>query len=132
MTGAAPAEAEWIPQLLLGALADRLGYCFDVAVLENETLMPVHPLDRDVQHGPRQIVGPNHQVGEHHPKRRANSAQQAVAEIRFPPRLDGIDVGRPEDVNARKCSCEEQPFRLSFVASEGDATLTRRVRAISA
>src|SRR6516164_8854982 len=109
----------------------RPDHRFDVTVFENEALTLVRGLDGDVYHRPGQIVRPNHQVGEHQAERRVEPTQQAVAEIRLLPWLDGIDVGWPKDVNTGKPSCEERLFRLPFVASESHPTLPRRVRAIS-
>ena len=51
----------------------------DVTVLENQaSALPGSP-DGDIHHGPRQVVGPNHLVGEQHPKRGVDRAQQAVS-----------------------------------------------------
>jgi hypothetical protein len=41
----------------------------DVTVLENKALSLTCSLDCDLDHGPGQVIGPNHQAGEHHPKR---------------------------------------------------------------
>ena len=49
-----------------------------------------------------QVVSPNHLVGKQHPKHGVDSAQEPVAEIRFFPRLHGIDMRGPKDVDARK------------------------------
>jgi hypothetical protein len=59
-------------------------------------------LDNDIDHGPGKFVGPNHLVRKHRPKGGVDHSQQAVVEIRSLPRLDGIDVRGPKDVNARK------------------------------
>jgi hypothetical protein len=58
-------------------------------------------------------------VGEHHTKERVDRAQQAAAEIRFLPRLDGIDVRGPEDVNTGEPGRESCVLCLSLVACEG-------------
>jgi hypothetical protein len=78
----------------------RLDHGADVPVLENEFPTLASSPEGNINHRSGQIVGPNHLVGERHPKERVDRAQQAVAEIRFLPRLDGIDVRGPEDVNA--------------------------------
>jgi len=46
------------------------------------------------------------QVREQYPKRGVDRAHKPVAEIRFLPRLDGIDVRGPEEANAGKTLCE--------------------------
>jgi hypothetical protein len=63
----------------------------NVAVLENPT-SSVSSLDGGVHHGTSQVVGANHLVGKQQLKRGVNGAQKAIAEIRFFPRLHGIDV----------------------------------------
>jgi len=74
----------------------------DVAVLENRApALPRSAFD-DIHHSPGQVIGPNHLVGKQHSKRRINSPQQMVTEGWFLPRLHGIDVGGPEDVNVRE------------------------------
>src|SRR5260221_8644216 len=57
--------------------------CLDIAVLEYAALRPGCFLDDDIHHGPRKVVGPNHQVGKQYPKYWVERAQQAVAEIRL-------------------------------------------------
>lgn len=49
-------------------------------------------------HGAGQVVSGNHLIGEQHPKRRVDRAQQPVAEIRFLTRLHGVDLRGPEYV----------------------------------
>ena len=73
----------------------------DVAVLENLT-SSVSSLDGDVHHGMCQVVGTNHLVRKHQLKRGVDGAQQPIVEIRFLPRLHGIDIRGPEEVNARE------------------------------
>jgi hypothetical protein len=66
----------------------------DVTVFENpEWLFPNSPHD---DHAAGQIIGPNYLVREQHAKYGIDCPQQAVAEIRFLPRLHGIDVRGPE------------------------------------
>jgi len=84
----------------------RLGHCPDIAVLEDQAPVLRCSPDGDIDHGLGQFVGPNHLVREQHPKRGVECAQKAVAEIRFLPRLDGIDVRGPEDVNAGETGCK--------------------------
>jgi hypothetical protein len=82
----------------------RLDHGPDVTVLENRaSVLPCSP-DGNIQHGPGQVVGPNHLVVEQHPKCRVDPAQQAVTEVRFPSRLHGVDLRGPEEVNAREPS----------------------------
>ena len=52
--------------------------------------------------GDGDIVGRNDLIGEQQPERRADCAQQPVAEIRLLSRFHGIDAGRLEDVEARE------------------------------
>jgi hypothetical protein len=63
-----------------------------------------------------QVVGPNHLVGEKHPKRRIDPKQQAVAEIGFLPRLHGIDVRGSEDVDGRKARAKTSTRREMLLA----------------
>jgi hypothetical protein len=92
----------------------RQGYRFDITVLENAVFTFARSLNSDVHHGAGQVVGSDDQVGERHSKHRVDPAQQAVAEIRLLPRLDGIDVCGAEDVNTGKSSCKERLFCLSL------------------
>ena len=75
----------------------------DVTVLENPA-SALSSLDGDLHHGTCQVVGPNHLVWKQQLKRGVDSAQKAIAEIRFLPRLHGVDVCGPEEVNAWKTS----------------------------
>src|SRR5579863_3639819 len=113
-------------------LHSRLDHGPNVTVLENEDFAVPCWLHGDFHHRPRQVVGANHLVGEQHPKRGVDRAQEAVAEIRFLPRLDGINIGGPEDINAGKTGCEKRLFRLAFVARERNPTPPRWVRATPA
>jgi hypothetical protein len=79
---------------------------------------------------PAKFVGPNHLVRQQHPKRGVDRAHEPVAEIRFLPRLNGIDVRGPEDVNAGKTCREQCIFGLSLVAREGKPTSFGRVCAV--
>src|SRR4029077_2504788 len=75
----------------------RLDHGPDVTVLENRaSVLPCSPHD-NIHHGPRQVVGSNHLVGEERSQRRVDCAQEAVAEIRFLSRLHRVDVRGPED-----------------------------------
>src|ERR1700686_5340532 len=102
----------------------------DVAVLENLG-SKVSSLDGDVHHGACQVVGTNHLVRKQQLKRGVDGAQKAIAEIRFLPRLHGIDVGGTEEVNARKPGREQCVLGLSLVSRESDTTSSRGVRAAS-
>ncbi len=66
-------------------------YGSDVAVFENLNFA-LSSLDGDIYHNTCQVVGPNHQVWKRQLKRGVDGAQQTVTEIRFLPRLHGIDV----------------------------------------
>jgi hypothetical protein len=69
----------------------------DVTVLENRaSALPRSGYD-GIHHGPGQVVGSNHLIGEQQPKRRVDRSQQAVTEIRFLARLHGVDVCGPEE-----------------------------------
>jgi hypothetical protein len=103
----------------------------DVAVLENPT-SAVSSLDDDVHHDTCQVVGTNHLVRKQQLKRGVDGAQKAIAEIRFLPRLHGIDICGPEEVNARESGREESVLGLSLVSRESDPTFSRRIRAASA
>ena len=52
----------------------RTDHCPDVTVLENPAFAPLGFLDDNFHHGPRQVIGPNHLVGEEHPKRGVDRA----------------------------------------------------------
>jgi hypothetical protein len=93
----------------------------DVAVLENVPSSISCSLHRDIHHGSGQVVGSNDLVGEQ-PKRRVDRAQQAIAEIWFPPPRHRVDVRGSEDVNAGKAPGEQRVLGLSLVAREGHPT----------
>src|SRR5580693_8183059 len=103
----------------------------DVGVLENPT-SAVSSLDDDVHHGTCQVVGTNHLVRKQQLKRGVDGAQKAIAEIRFLPRLHGVDVCGPEEVNTRESGREESVLSLSLVTRERDSASSRWVRATSA
>src|SRR5580704_13664940 len=68
----------------------RLDHGSDITVLENRaSTLPRSAYD-DIHHRPGQVVGPNHLVREERPKRGVDRSQQAVAEIRFVPRLHRV------------------------------------------
>ena len=74
----------------------------DVTILQNQaSALPCFP-DGDGQHGPSQVVRPNHLIREQHPKCGVDPAQKAVAEIRLLPRLYGVNIRGPEEVDARE------------------------------
>src|SRR5229473_7563991 len=103
----------------------------NVAVLENPT-SAVSSLDGDVHHGACQVVGTNHLVRKQQLKHGVDGAQKAIAEIRFLPRLHGVDVCGPEEVNARESGREECVLGLSLVSRESDPASSGRIRAVSA
>ena len=109
----------------------RFDYCSDVAVLENP-ISAVSSLDGDVHHGACQVVGTNHLVRKQQLKHGVDGAQKAIAEIRFLPRLHGVDVCGPEEVNARESGREECVLGLSLVSRESDPASSGRIRAVSA
>ena len=74
----------------------------DIAVLQNQALALVRLSQHKIHHGAGQIIGANDLVREQHPEYRIDRAQQPVAEGRFVPRLDGVDIRRPEKVNMRE------------------------------
>ena len=88
-----------------------LAHGSDVTVLQDRAFSMTSFLDDGFDHGPGQVVGSNHLVGEQHTKRWVDPAQQPVAEIRFLSRLHGVDVGRPEDINTREIRWREAPSR---------------------
>lgn len=47
---------------------ERFRQCSDVTVLQNEAVALASSLDGDIHHHPGQVVGANHQVGEHCPE----------------------------------------------------------------
>ncbi len=103
----------------------------NVAVLENPT-SALSALDGDVHHSTCQVVATNHLVRKQQLKRGVDDAQKAIAEIRFLPRLHGVDVCGPEEVNTREPGREECVLGLSLVSRESDPTSSRRVRAAAA
>src|SRR5260370_9741005 len=104
----------------------------DVAVLENQASGLPCFADGNIHHRARQVVGANGLVREEHPKRWINRAQQPVAEVRFLPGFDRIDVGGPEDVKTRKACRKQLFFGLSLIAVEAHPALFRLVRAAPA
>jgi len=80
----------------------RLDHGSDIAVLQNQALAPVRLSQHKIHHGAGQIISANDLVREQHPEYRIDRAQQPVAEVRFVPRLDGVDIRRPEKVNMRE------------------------------
>src|SRR5580658_2233090 len=104
----------------------------DVTVLENESPALASFPEGNINHRSGQIVSPNHLVREQHPKRGIDCAQQSVTEIRLLPRLHGVDVRGPEDVNAGEPGGEECILGLSLVTREGNPTSSTRVRATPA
>jgi len=78
------------------AAATRQG--LDVAVLENEPSTFTRSTHRNIHHG---SLGSNYVVGEQQSKRRVDRAQQAIAEIWFPPRRHRVNVCVSEDVMAK-------------------------------
>ena len=103
----------------------------DVTVLKNPNFA-VSSLDREVHHGTSQVVGPDNQIWKRQLEGRVDRAQQPIAEIRFLPRLDRIDIRRPKEVDAWKAGREKCVFGLSLVSCKSDATSSRSVRAVSA
>src|ERR1700722_19083112 len=110
----------------------RLNQGPDVTVLENQALTVLCWPDGDIDHGPSQVVGPNHLVRKQHPKRWVERTHKPVGEIRFLPRLHGVDVRWPEDVNVGKTYCEHCLLGLTLVAREGKPTSSRGVCAVPA
>src|SRR5579863_3951349 len=112
--------------------ARRLDYRSDVAVFKYSVgafhCFPNH----NVHHGPRQVVGRNHLVGEQHPKYRVNSTEKPVAEIRLLPRLDRVDIGRSKYIDVGEPRGQQRVFGFSLIACEGHPASSRRVRAVPA
>src|SRR5260370_41587166 len=98
-----------------------VGHGSNVAVLGNPA-SAVSSLDGDVHHGACQVVGTNHLVRKQQLKRWVDGAQKAIAEIRFLPRLHGVDVCGPEKVNTREPGREECVLGLSLISRESDPT----------
>src|SRR5580704_11846067 len=69
------------------------GYCPDFSVLKNHAFALALSRDGSIYHCPHQVVRWNYLVGGQPPKDGVNGAQKPVTEIRFLPRLHGIDVG---------------------------------------
>src|SRR5581483_6380887 len=101
---------------------EPLGHTPDLAVLENPpSLLRRYP-DDDIHHGPGQVIGPNNLVREEEPKHGVGPAQQEVTEIRFLPRLHGVDIRGPEEVDVRESRREQRVLGLSLIACEWDTT----------
>ena len=104
----------------------------NVTVLENQRPAFSSASHGDIHHRSGQVVGTNHLVGEQHPKCGINGAQEAIAEIGLPARLDGVDVRGAKDVHARK-SCRGQCLLgLTLISGEGHPASARRIRAAPA
>ena len=78
----------------------RLDHRPDITVLEDRAPRLASPAHDNIDHRSGQVVGPNHLVREERPKHGVDRAHQPVAEIRFLPRLHGINVRRSEEINA--------------------------------
>src|SRR5260370_9540842 len=89
---------------LLRFSSNSLDHGSDVTVLENPT-STLSFLDGDVHHFTCQVIGTNHLVRKQQLKRGVDGAHQSIAEIRFLPRLHGIDVRRPEEATDWETSC---------------------------
>src|ERR1700751_6070853 len=80
----------------------RLDHGSDIAVFQDHAFALVRLSQHNIQHCPGQVIGANDLVREQNPEYRIDRAQQSVAEVRFVPRLDGVDICRPEKVNMRE------------------------------
>ena len=112
--------------------SSRLDHGSDISVLEDDALAPLCLSEHNIHHCPGQVIGANHLARKQHPKNGIDRAYQSVVEIRFLPRLHGVDIRGPEKINARKASREQCLLRLALVASEGKPASSRRVRATPA
>src|ERR1700758_3829183 len=97
----------------------RLDHGSNIAVLQNQDLALLRLSQHKIPHGASQIIGANDLVREQHPEYWVDRAQQPVAEVRFLPRLDGVDIRRPEKVNMRETRRQHCGLSLSLVAREG-------------
>jgi hypothetical protein len=104
----------------------------DVAILKNQTFTVPGSQDSGIDHSTGEVVGSDYLIGEQRTKHRVDPAQESVAEIRFLPGFDGVDVGGPKNINTRKPGREKCIFGFSLVARERYATSACRVRAIPA
>src|SRR5580692_4419638 len=95
------------------------GHGPDFSVLKNHAFAPALSRDGSIYHCPRQVVGWNYLVGEQPPKDGVNRTQKPVTEIRFLPRLHGIDVGGAEYVKTMEPRRQQRLLGLSFIACEG-------------
>src|SRR4029077_8726361 len=93
----------------------------NVTVLQNECSALSNAPHSSVLHRSGQIVGTNHLVGEQHAEYGIDRAKQAIAHIRLPARLDGINICGAKDVHVRKSSCGQCLLSLALVPSEGHA-----------
>ena len=80
----------------------RLDHSPNIAILENCAWALSSFSNGDIYHGPAQIVSPNHLIREQDSKRGIDPAHEAIAEVRFLPRLYGVDIRGPEKVNVRE------------------------------
>jgi hypothetical protein len=110
----------------------RLDHGSDIAVFQNQALAVLCLSEHNIHHCPGQIIGANDLVREQNPEYRIDRAQQPVAEVRFVPRLNGVDIRRPEKVNMRETRCQHCVLSLSLVAREGKPASSCRVGAVSA
>jgi len=78
----------------------------DVAVLQNEPPTFLCSPHHHIHHGAGQVVGANYLMREYQSKCGVDRAQQALAEIRLPPRRHWVDVRGSENVNAGKARRE--------------------------
>src|SRR5882762_1196938 len=101
----------------------------NITVLENRVSRLASSPHDNIDHRSGQVVGPNHLVREERPKHGVDRAHKPVAEIRFLPWLNGVDVRRSEDVNAGETCRNKRLFGLTLVLSVWNATSPRRVGA---
>ena len=80
----------------------RLDHSPNIAILENYASALSSFSNGDIYHGATQIVRPNHLIREQYSKRGIDRAHEAIAEIRFLPKLHRVDIRGPEKVNVRK------------------------------
>src|ERR1700730_18641475 len=104
----------------------------NVTVLQNECSALSNASHSSVLYRSGQIVGTNHLVGKQHEEYGIDRAQQAIAHIRLPARLDGIDVRGAEDVHVGKSVRGQRVLGLALVPCEGQSTSPGRICATSA
>src|ERR1700739_4794498 len=110
----------------------RIDHPSNVMVFKDATFVFLCFRNVYVHHCLAQLVFPNHQVWKRHAKRGVDSAEETIAEIRFPTRFYRINVSWSKDVNPRKSGSQERILRLALITCKRRSALASWVCASAA